>query len=130
MSYATVADIEARSTRTFTASEEAVLETMLADAAVLIDAYNANASADAKKVVSCRIVIRAFGASDDGSYPLGATQGSMTAGGYTQSWTVGSGGSTGELYLGKTEKKLLGSGDAIGSYSPVEELIVDGDIFD
>lgn len=124
MAYATVNDIEARTTRTFTASEEAVLTTLLSDAGVMIDAFNANASADAKLIVSCRMVIRAFGDADDVSFPLGATQGSMTAGGYTQSWTVGSGGSAGELYISKTEKKLLGGGSAIGSYSPVQELAV------
>ena len=123
--YATLSDIEARTTRTYTSTEEAVLSTMLDDAGVLIDAYNANASADAKKIVSCRMVIRAFGDSDDISYPMGATQGSMTAGGYTQSWTVGSGGGAGELYLSRMEKKLLGCGNAIGSYSPVEELSTD-----
>lgn len=128
--YATVSDIEARTTREYSASDKAVLETLLGDAGVLIDSYNANASGDAKKVVSCRMVIRAFGDADDGvSYPLGATQGSMTAGGYTQSWTVGSGGSTGELYLSKTEKQLLGGSNNIGSYSPVEEL-TGGDFFD
>jgi hypothetical protein len=42
--------------------------------------------------------------------------------GYSQSWTIGSGGGAGELYLSKLEKKLLGAGNAIGSYSPVQEL--------
>ena len=54
--------------------------------------------------------------------PLGATQGSQSALGYSQSWTIGSGGATGELFLGKLERKLLGAGDKIGSYSPVQEL--------
>lgn len=130
MAYATVTDLEARTTRTYTVAEKAVLATMLDDAGVLIDAYNINASADAKKIVSCRMVIRAFGDSDDISYPMGATQGSMTAGGYTQSWTVGSGGGAGELYLSKMEKKLLGCGNNIGSYSPVEDFAWDGDWFD
>mgnify|MGYP007022400899 CR=1 FL=1 len=49
------------------------------------------------------------------------TQGSMAARGYSQSWTL-SGGATGELYLSKMEKQLLGKGNAIGSYSPVQEL--------
>lgn len=128
--YATLNDIEARTTRVYSSADEAVLTTMLEDAGVLIDAYNSSASADVKKIVSCRMVIRAFGDSDDITYPMGATQGSMTAGGYTQSWTVGSGGGAGELYLSKMEKKLLGCGNAIGSYSPVEELTWDGDWFD
>ena len=125
MAYATVADIEARTTHVYSTADKEVLATLLNDAGVLIDAYNIDASADAKKVVSCRMVIRAFGDGDaDGGYPLGATQGSMTAGGYTQSWTVGSGGSSGELYISKVEKKMLGVGDAIGSYSPTQELVV------
>lgn len=125
MAYATIADIEARTTRTYTNAEKTVLSVMLDDAAVLIDAYNSDPDADAAKVVSCRMVIRAFGDGDgESAYPLGATQGSMTAGGYTQSWTVGSGGSAGELYLSKIEKKLLGAGNAIGSYSPTQELVV------
>lgn len=33
-----------------------------------------------------------------------------------------SGGSAGELYLSKLEKKLLGVGNRIGSHSPVEDL--------
>jgi hypothetical protein len=55
--------------------------------------------------------------------PIGATQGSIAAGGYSQSWTI-SGGSTGELYIGRVEKRLLGVGNSIGSYSPLEEKVV------
>ena len=121
MAYATIDDVLARTTRTFNEEETTVINSMLDDAALIIDGYNANASPDAKKVVSCRMVLRVVG--DDGNiYPLGATQGSMAAGGYSQSWTIGSGGGSGELYLGKTDKAILGGGDRIGSYSPVEEL--------
>ena len=56
---------------------------------------------------------------------MGATQGSLSALGYSQSWTMGSGGSAGELYIGKTDRQLLGLGNAIGSYSPVQELVPD-----
>lgn len=120
--YATVADVQARMTRAMSAGEQAVCETLLEDAAVIIDAYNAEASADAKKIVSCRMVIRAMGDGESGGIPLGASQGSMTALGYTQSWTMGAGGAAGEMYLGRLDKKLLGVGDRIGSYSPTEEL--------
>lgn len=119
--YATVNDIESRMMRTLSDKEEDVAENLLDDAAVLIDSYNKDADAEAKKVVSCRIVIRALGDGDT-SIPMGATQGSQSGLGYSQSWTIGSGGSTGELYLGRTEKKLLGVGDLIGSHSPVEDL--------
>lgn len=122
MAYATVSDVEARTTHTYTTDEQAVIGTLLDDAAVLIDIYNANATDAAKLIVSCRMVIRAIGDGDD-VMPLGATQGSLSAGGYSQSWTMGSGGGSGELYISKEEKKLLGYGNAIGSYSPVQELV-------
>ena len=54
-------------------------------------------------------------------YPMGATQASASALGYQQSWTV-SGGSVGELYLSKLEKRLLGVGDRIGAHSPLEDM--------
>lgn len=124
MAYATVQDVEDRMTRLLSADEERVCENYLDDAAVIIDAYNEQASSDSKKVVSCRMVIRALG-DGDSSVPMGATQGSMSGLGYSQSWTISSGGTVGEVYLSKLEKKLLGLGDRIGSYSPVQELVVD-----
>ena len=122
MTYASVEDVQARMSRTMTEAEQAVCEALLEDAAVIIDAYNESASADAKEVVSCRMVIRSLG-SGDAVMPIGATQGSMSALGYSQSWTIGSTGATGELYLEKLEKKLLGTGNKLGSYSPTEELV-------
>lgn len=123
MSYATPIDVQERMTRELSADEIAVCETLLEDAAVFIDACNADADADVKKLVSCRMVIRAIGdGGSDAGIPIGASQGSMSALGYSQSWTMGS-GSTGEIYLSKAEKRLLGSGNKIGSYSPVEECV-------
>lgn len=127
MAYATVEDIQARVSRTISAAEQNTCAQLLDDAAVIIDAYNANADADAKKVVSCRMVIRAVG-DGSASVPIGATQGSMSALGYSQSWTIGS-GATGELYIGKLEKKLLGAGDKIGAYSPTEALVLEWEGF-
>ncbi len=122
--YATLADLQARMVRDLSTDEQTVAASLLEDAAVIIDAYNAEASADAKNIVSCRMVIRALG-DGDSSVPLGATQGSMSALGYTQSWTLGTGSGAGELYLGKLEKKLLGVGDRVGSYSPTQELVAE-----
>lgn len=122
MAYATVDDVKNRITRTLSTDEEAVCATLLDDAAVIIDAYNASAEADAKLIVSCRMVIRAIGDGEPTGVPIGASQGSMAALGYSQSWTMGTGGNVGELYLSKLDKKLLRSGDKIGSYSPIEEL--------
>ena len=123
MAYATISDVQGRMTRTLTTEEEAICGNLLDDVAVLIDAYNEDADADAKKIVSCRVVIRALGDGVDSGIPVGASQGSMSALGYSQSWTIGTGGAVGEAYLSKTEKKLLGCGNAISSYSPTEELI-------
>lgn len=121
MAYATVADVQARLLRALSAEEQNVVNSLLEDAAGLIDAYNSEASENAKKIVSCRMVIRAIG-NTGSEMPIGATQGSMSALGYSQSWTIGNDGGTAELYIGKTEKTLLGVSNSIGSYSPVEAL--------
>lgn len=123
MAYATIADIRARTIDTITPAMESVITAQLEDAAVIIDAFNKDASADAKKVVSCRMIIRTLNI--DGGIPMGATQGSMSGLGYSQSWTM-SGGSNGELYLSKLDKQTLGGGNRIGSYSPVQELATTG----
>lgn len=122
MAYATYEDVQARMTRTLSEDEQAVCTTLLDDAAVIIDSFNKAASDDAKLVVSCRMVIRELGDGDTG-IPMGATQGSMSGLGYSQSWTY-QGGASGELYLSKLDKQMLGYGNRIGSYSPTEELVV------
>lgn len=126
MTYATVDDVQARMTRTLSDAERGICSTLLDDAAVMIDVFKPAADAAAKKIVSCRMVIRAIG---DGSsdVPIGATQSTMSALGYSQSWTIGAGGASGEIYLSKTDKSILGSGNSIGSYSPVEEMVA-GDL--
>lgn len=121
MAYATIGDVEARMARELTADDIRVGTSLLDDAATLIDAYNTAASDDAKKVVSCRMVIRALGDGNMVGVPAGASQGSMSALGYSQSWTM-TGGSVGEIYLSKTDRTLLGVGNRIGAYSPVEEF--------
>lgn len=124
MAYATTEDVQSRMVRTLTESEEAICTSLLDDAAVIIDAFAANAAADKKLVVSCRMVMRALGDGSASGVPMGATQGSQAALGYSQSWTMGGSGSTGELYLSKIEKQLLGVGNKIGAYSPVEGMAV------
>ena len=119
MAYATVSDVQARMTRQMTQAEQTVCSNLLEDAAVIIDAYNSAAAMDAKELVSVRMVTRAIGDGTDAGIPMGATQGSMSALGYSQSWTIGA-GSAGELYLGRLEKKLLGACNNIGSRSPIE----------
>lgn len=127
MAYAAVTDVAARS-RPLADDETTKCEQLLDDAAVIIDAYQDTATADAKKLVSCNMVIRAMGlsgADDNTAFPIGATQGSVSALGYSQSWTIAGGGSTGELYITKTEKRILGVGNRIGSHSPTEGLVID-----
>ena len=122
MAYATITDVQDRMTRTLTGAEISVCENLLDDISILIDAYNSSADNDIKKAVSCRAVVRALGSGDDVSVPIGASQGSMSAMGYSQSWTIGANGAVGEIYLSKTEKTMLGLGNRIGSYSPIEEM--------
>ena len=122
MAYATIEDVKARTTRTLSEAEETVAAALLDDAATIIDATGTSATDEAKKVVSCRMVLRALGDGASDGIPIGATQGSMSGLGYSQSWTIANGAS-GEVYISKLEKKLLGLGNAIGAYSPLEGLV-------
>lgn len=121
MAYATIENIQARISRALSEEEKTVATALAESAAVYIDAYNKGASEDAKREVTINMVVRAVGSNDGSSIPIGATQGSVGALGYTQSWAYGN-GSTGELYLSKMDKKLLGVANKIGSYSPLEGL--------
>lgn len=125
--YATSYDVE-EGFRTLTSEERIRAEALLQDAAVIIDTYNQTASEDVKRLVSCRMVRRQLGVGDGGDiqFPMGSTQGSMSAMGYSQSWTMSS-GSVGELYLSKLDKKLLGVGNRIGAHSPLEDMTNAGD---
>lgn len=119
--YANVKDIQSRMTRVLSEDEQKACEVYLEDAAAMLDAAAPNAPYCAKKIVSCRMVIRKLGDGTMIGYPIGASQGSMSGLGYSQSWTV-SGGGAGELYLSKSDRQLLGLSNSIGSYSPVQEL--------
>lgn len=121
MRYAETEDVEA-AFRELTGDERTRCTDLLEEAALIVDAYNREAAEETKKLVSCRMVRRQLGEGDDGmAFPMGATQGTATALGYSQSWTM-SGGSSGELYLSKLEKKLLGVGSKLGAHSPLEDL--------
>jgi len=124
MTYATVQDVQARSLVTFSEAEESICAALLADAAVVIDAFAPGADDEIKQLVSIRMVQRCM---ETGDVPIGATQGSQSALGYSQSWTYGN-GATGELYLSKMDKKLLGCADKIGAYSPTQELVPQTDV--
>lgn len=120
--YATVEQVSA-GFRELDSDETDRANALLAEAAVIIDSYAPDADAEMKQVVSCRMVRRAIGSGDDISIPLGATQGSMSALGYSQSWTIGGGtGAVGELYITKAEKMMLGLGEKIGASNPLERM--------
>ena len=121
MAYAQVSDVQSRLTRVLSEDEINVCSSLLDDAATIIDSKAEDADDDIKKLVSIRMVVRAIGDGDSTGMPIGASQGSVAALGYSQSWTMGT-GSIGELYLSRSEKEMLGIGGIIGSYSPVEEL--------
>lgn len=120
MAYATYQDVQARMSTTMSASEQSICTNLLDDAAVMIDSYNSSADDDVKKIVSIRMVLRSLSVSD--GVPIGATQGSMSGLGYSESWTVSS-GAVGELYFGKEDKRLLGISNKIGASSPLETLV-------
>lgn len=121
MAYATAEQIAA-GYRSLSASEISQAEALASEADIIIDSYNADADEDKKRIVECRMVRRALGASNSSIMPLGATNGSISALGYSQSVQFGDSGSAGELYITKLERRLLGVGDKIGSHSPLEDL--------
>lgn len=110
--YATVKDVEA-GFRSLDEDEQKRAEALLDEAKIIIDQVSNSASDDVKKLVSCRMVRRAIGDGDVSAAPIGATQGTTTAMGYSQSWTL-SNGSSGELYVSRLEKQMLGVGVRIG----------------
>lgn len=122
--YATVDEIERRCRRILSDTDRSLCESLLEDAAVIVDSYGKNAPENSKKLVSCNMVVRALGSGADEQIPIGASQGTLSALGYSQTWSLGS-GSTGELYLTKLDKKLLGVGCKINFSNPFEEIIAE-----
>lgn len=118
--YATTDDVQ-KGFRVLDSDDLERCEALINEAGRIIDALNSVATDDVKNLVVCQMVRRALSAGDVADIPMGASQGSMSALGYTQSWTISS-GSTGELYLTKLEKKMLGVSNRIDSHSPLEEL--------
>lgn len=118
MVYATFEDIAKR--KPVETSEMERCEALLEDAGIIIDAFNAKATAESKRLVSCNMVIRVLGSGEEG-VPIGTTQATASALGYSQSWTNANG--SGELYLTKLDKKILGTGNRIGYTDPYQNLI-------
>ena len=103
MAYANISDIEAR-WRVLSTDEAARANALLEDAATILDGL-----ADTEKIepnllcqVSCNMVIRAMSTQD----LFGASSSTITAGAYSQ--TVSYAVPSGDLYLTKTERRLLG----------------------
>lgn len=118
-SYATVEQVEA-GFRPLTTEETAKCSALIVEAGVMVDAIATNAAPERKCVVVCRMVRRALGGGDD--VPLGASQGTVSALGYSQTWSLGTGGASGELYIGKAERTLLGVSNKIGASNPFAEV--------
>ena len=118
MVYATFEDIAKR--KPVEISEMERCEALLEDAGIIIDAFNVKAAAESKRLVSCNMVIRVLGSGEEG-VPIGTTQATASALGYSQSWTNANG--SGELYLTKLDKKILGTGNRIGYTDPYQDLI-------
>ena len=110
MAYADVSDLEVR-WRTLTDDEQERAEALLDDASAMLDAYITVDETDEQqmkllKIVVCNIVERAMStAADDGDL-FGVTQQSITAGPYAQTFSYAN--PTGDLYITKAEKRLLG----------------------
>lgn len=116
MAYATVDDVKARTDIDF---DDAICETLLEDASYIIDTFNSKADENVKRIVVCRMVVRALPSETE--MPIGANQATTSALGYSQTWTM-SQGTSGELYLNRLEKKMLGCYGLIGSRSPIEDM--------
>lgn len=124
MGYAIVEEVEV-GFRTLTQEERERTAALLEEAALVIDAYGKDADPDVKRLVSCRMVRRLLGDGTGGEtplYPMGATQGSATALGYTQSWTMGSSGSAGSCTSLSWKKSCWVRATASAPASPVEGL--------
>lgn len=107
MAYADVSDLEVR-WRTLTTDEQERAEALLDDASAMLDAYVTVDETDEKqmqllKIVVCNMVERAMSTGGD---IFGVTQQSMTAGPYAQTFNYAN--PTGDLYITKSEKRLLG----------------------
>lgn len=120
MGFAEVSDIEAR-WRELSTSEESRAAVLIDDASAMLKKLVDVDVADTRqlellKIVCCSMVIRAMSATESDSY--GASNMSMTAGPYTQSWTYSN--PTGDMYLTRQEKRLLGiASSVIGSIRPM-----------
>ena len=109
MAYADIEDIEVRLNRTFTTSEQASVQALLDGASAVLNKLVSIDDGDTEQAallnfVCTNMVCRAISA--QGLDVLGASQASITAGAYTQSYSFST--PSGDMYLTKLEKRLLG----------------------
>lgn len=120
--YAEVTDLESR-WRTLTPDESARAAVLLADAAVRIDAScppsdpPTDQELNARMIVSCEMVKRAMASSAGGVSGVGVTSIQQGAGPYQE--TVQFSNPTGDLYLSKSDRKLLGCGAQVAFTVPM-----------
>lgn len=107
MAYAEVSDIEVRLGRTFTAEEQVNIQALLDGASAVLNKLvildDTTEQNELLKFVCTNMVSRAV---DSGVDVYGASQASVTAGPYTQSFSFAT--PSGDMYLTKLEKRLLG----------------------
>lgn len=118
MAYADVSDIEVRMQRTFTTSETANVQALIDGASAVLDKLVTLDGSDEQlallNLVCTNMVCRVLSAGVD---LLGASQSSITAGPYTQSFSYSA--PAGDFYLTKMEKRLLGvTSGYIGTLRP------------
>ncbi|MBQ1449575.1 MAG: hypothetical protein IIZ12_01390 [Eggerthellaceae bacterium] len=108
MAYADVSDLESR-WRELTDEEQARATVLLDDASAMLAASVTVDETDEQqmallKIVTCNMVQRSMSTASGDTY--GVSQQSMTAVGFTQQYTYTN--PTGDLYITKSEKRLLG----------------------
>lgn len=125
MVYATVADLEDR-WRTLTSDEQSRAEVLLGDAAVRLDVLcppsvpPTVSELAARMIVSCEMVKRAM-ATPGGVAGIGVTSVQAGAGPFQETQQFSN--PTGDLYLTKSDRALLGCGNQVAYTFPMVERL-------
>lgn len=125
MAYATVADLEDR-WRTLTSDEQSRAEVLLGDAAVRLDVLcppsvpPTAAELAARMIVSCEMVKRAM-ATPGGVAGIGVTSVQAGAGPFQEAQQFSN--PTGDLYVTKADRALLGCGNQVAYTFPMVERL-------
>lgn len=123
MAFATVSDLEARWGRELTQEEQAQASVLLEDASAMLQALvevdaDDETQAANLKMVCCNMVRRAMTSATSDAF--GITNATATMGPFSQ--RVDYANPTGDLYVAKAERMLLGIGTAtIGAIRPLVE---------